>query len=45
MKKAGFQRFTFVDEKKKWKKKNCQSFQGFGNRIEKILQANKRLKN
>lgn len=34
---TGFKNFRIEDEKKKWKKKNCKSFQGFGERIYQIL--------
>lgn len=36
---TGFRNFRIQDQKKKWKKKNCKSFQGFANRINQVLES------
>lgn len=41
---TGFKRFRMEDEKKKWKKNKSKCFQGFGERIEKMIRSNPKLK-
>lgn len=41
---TGFRNFKIDDVKKKWKMKNCQSFQGFGIRISNVIKSSNSIK-